>query len=313
MREKGVIKSISNLSNRQQYIRRKQWKKGPRNYRKRKCLQQAKGTPEAEETRVGSRGSPRIQSGRKAAQHTYSSLRYKLQSMIAKSLKQARKIENLRKENYRLKSKDKSKCSLSLATKVRKLIGRKKMSPEIRKNLLLNFAFMSGLEENKKVFKKEKERRLFATRVSNKIIKKYQMIGQLKNLASNKNYKKALETKKMHFKRSYKDSFSDTDSDSNNPPANAIKNIVQNDYVVIKLAGKKSVRFYVGVIISQDAFDEYTVKFMRKCGKDKFTFPENDDIAEVDLSNIVNVLSQPSLNKREQYVFNENLEHYNLT
>ncbi|GBM50647.1 hypothetical protein AVEN_61366-1 [Araneus ventricosus] len=155
------------------------------------------------------------------------------------------------------------------------------------------------------------------------------MIGQLKNLASNKNYKEALETKKMHFKRPYKgqknltevrksvqkfleDSFSDTDSDSNNPPANAIKNIVQNDYVVIKLAGKKSERFYVGVIISQDAFDEYTVKFMRKCGKDKSTFPENDDIAEVGLSNIVNVLSQPSLIKREQYVFNENLEH-NLT
>ncbi|GBN99584.1 hypothetical protein AVEN_241090-1 [Araneus ventricosus] len=263
MREKGVIKSISNLSNRQQYIRRKQWKKDSRNYRKRKSLQQAK------ETRVGSRGSPRIQSGRKAAKHSYSSLRYKLQSMIAKSLKQARKIENLRKENYRLKSKDKSKCPLSPATKVRKLIGRKKMSPEIRKNLLLNFAFMSGLEENKKVF--EKERRL------------------------------------------KEDSFSDTDSDSNNPPANSIKNIFQNDYVVIKLAGKKSVRFYVGVIISQDAFDEYTVKFMRKCGKDKFTFPENDDIAEVDSSNIVNVLSQPSLNKREQYVFNENLEHYNLT
>ncbi|GBM46251.1 hypothetical protein AVEN_224817-1 [Araneus ventricosus] len=107
------------------------------------------------------------------------------------------------------------------------------------------------------------------------------------------------------------DSFSD--SDSNNLPANAIKNIVQNDYVVIKLAGKKSERFYVGVIISQDAFDEYTVKFMRKCGKDKSTFPENDDIAEVGSSNIVNVLSQPSLNKREQYVFNENLEHYNLT
>ncbi|GBN65498.1 hypothetical protein AVEN_13265-1 [Araneus ventricosus] len=100
----------------------------------------------------------------------------------------------------------------------------------------------------------------------------------------------------MNLKALDKDSFSD--SDSNNPPANAIKNIFQNDYDVIKLAGKKSVRFYVGVIISQDAFDEYTVKFMRKCGKDKFTFPENDDIAEVDSSNIVNV-SQPSLNKRE--------------
>ncbi|GBN88340.1 hypothetical protein AVEN_66767-1 [Araneus ventricosus] len=179
MREKGVSKSISNLSNRQQCIRRKHWKKDSRNYRKRKSLQQAKETPEAEETRAGSRGSPRIQSGRKASKHTYRSLRYKLQSMIAKSLKQVRKIENLRKENYRLKSKDKSKCSSSPATK--------------------------------------------------------------------------------------------------------------------------------------DAFDEYTVKFMRKCGKDKFTFPENDDIAEVGSSNIVNVLSQPSLNKREHYVFNENLEHYNLT
>ncbi|GBN37934.1 hypothetical protein AVEN_109754-1 [Araneus ventricosus] len=74
MREKGVIKSINNLSNRQQRIRRKEWKKDSRNYRKRKSLQQAKETPEAEETRVGSRGSPRIQSGRKVAKRTYSSL-----------------------------------------------------------------------------------------------------------------------------------------------------------------------------------------------------------------------------------------------
>ncbi|GBL74441.1 hypothetical protein AVEN_235391-1 [Araneus ventricosus] len=213
MREKGEIKSISNLSNRQQCIRRKQWRKDSRNYRKRKSLQQAKETPEAEETHVGSRGSPRIQSGRKAAKHTYSSLRYKLQSMIAKSLKQARKIENLRKENYRLKFKDKSKCSLSPATKI---------------------AFLIQIQYN--------------------------------------------------------------------PPANAIKNIIQNDYVVIKLSGKKSVRFYVGVIISQDAFDEYTAKFMRKCGKDKFTFPENDDIAEVGWSNIVNVLSQLKTKGNNMYL-----------
>ncbi|GBO22873.1 hypothetical protein AVEN_60457-1 [Araneus ventricosus] len=48
MREKGVIKSISNLSDRQQYIRRKQWKKDSRNYRKRKSLQQAKDVLGAE-------------------------------------------------------------------------------------------------------------------------------------------------------------------------------------------------------------------------------------------------------------------------
>ncbi|GBN50131.1 hypothetical protein AVEN_207146-1 [Araneus ventricosus] len=74
MRDKGVIKSISNLSNKQQRIRRKQWKKDSRNHRKQKYLQQAKETPEAEETRVGSRGSPRIRSGRKVAKRTYSSL-----------------------------------------------------------------------------------------------------------------------------------------------------------------------------------------------------------------------------------------------
>ncbi|GBM18191.1 hypothetical protein AVEN_22704-1, partial [Araneus ventricosus] len=116
----------------------------------------------------------------------------------------------------------------------------------------------------------------------------YHIAGPSKNIPSP--FKRAL------FWLLREDSFSD--SDSNNPPANAIKNIVQNDYVVIKLAGKKIERFYVGVIISQDAFDEYTVKFMRKCGKDKSTFPENDDIAEVGSSNIVNVLSQTSLNKR---------------
>ncbi|CAL1266281.1 unnamed protein product [Larinioides sclopetarius] len=82
-------------------------------------------------------------------------------------------------------------------------------------------------------------------------------------LINNNNSKCKLKYPDRHSSNS----LSDAESDSDNPPFNTIKNITLNDYVVIKLTGKKSVRFYVGEIISQDAFDEYTIKFMTKCGK----------------------------------------------
>jgi hypothetical protein len=45
---------------------------------------------------------------------------------------------------------------------------------------------------------------------------------------------------------------------------------------------------------------------MRKCSNEVFIFPEKD-ISEVNVSDIVEVLKQPTMNKREQYVFSENL------
>ena len=85
-----------------------------------------------------------------------------------------------------------------------------------------------------------------------------------------------------------------------------------NNYVIIKLAGKKSYKYYVALIISQESYNEFTVNFMRKCSNGTFVFPEKNNISEVYLSDVVEVLKQPIMNEREQYVFSENLSTYNL-
>ena len=51
-----------------------------------------------------------------------------------------------------------------------------------------------------------------------------------------------------------------------------------NNSVIIKLAGKKSYKYYAALIISQESY-EFTVNFMQKCSH--FFSPENDDISGV--------------------------------
>nr|CAI5819089.1 unnamed protein product [Callosobruchus analis] len=84
-------------------------------------------------------------------------------------------------------------------------------------------------------------------------------------------------------------------------------------YVVIKLTGKKIVRHYVGVILRNDGGGEYNIKFMKKTGRKTFVYPERDDIADVDLSDIQIGLQCPDFNdKTNEYVFSDNLDYPNL-
>lgn len=82
-----------------------------------------------------------------------------------------------------------------------------------------------------------------------------------------------------------------------------------NDYVVVKLLTQRSVKHYIAIIISKSE-DELVAKFMRKALGNKFTFPCIDDIANIDLHEIAEILSQPSINNRQQYTFNLDLSKY---
>lgn len=74
-----------------------------------------------------------------------------------------------------------------------------------------------------------------------------------------------------------------------------------NDYVISKIAGKKSIHNYVGVV-TKKFNDELLVKFMKKSAN-KFVFPLTDDISLIELPDIVTVLDQPTVNNRQQYQF----------
>lgn len=82
-----------------------------------------------------------------------------------------------------------------------------------------------------------------------------------------------------------------------------------NDYVVVKLLAQRSVKHYIAVIMSK-AEDEFVAKFMRKSLGNKFTFPATDDVANIDQDDIAEILSQPSVNNRQQYTFSLDISKY---
>ncbi|CAG9764335.1 unnamed protein product [Ceutorhynchus assimilis] len=82
-----------------------------------------------------------------------------------------------------------------------------------------------------------------------------------------------------------------------------------NDYVVVKLLAQRSVKHYVAVIISKTE-DEIVAKFMRKSLGNKFSFPSIDDIANIELHEVAEILSQPAINNRQQYTFNIDFSKY---
>lgn len=85
------------------------------------------------------------------------------------------------------------------------------------------------------------------------------------------------------------------------------KNITQhcvnvNDFVVVKFLGKRSIKNYIGLIISKEDH-EYTVKYLRRSTEKKFIFPVIEDTSVIEEADIVFKLKQPLLDQRNRYYF----------
>lgn len=104
----------------------------------------------------------------------------------------------------------------------------------------------------------------------------------------------------------YSDVYSSDPEDENLSATTIIPQI--NDYVVVKFAGKKSIKHYIGLVLSKDG-NEFSLKYMRRVTGNKFIFPTIDDISVVDQSDIVFILKQPDLNNRNYYVFTTDLDN----
>lgn len=75
-----------------------------------------------------------------------------------------------------------------------------------------------------------------------------------------------------------------------------------NPNVLVPFKTKKSVIYYIGVVISSME-SEYNIKFMIKKKKYLFSFPKQDDICVVQSVNIVCKLSSPNIDTKELYSF----------
>lgn len=92
-----------------------------------------------------------------------------------------------------------------------------------------------------------------------------------------------------------------------NKPADTVKPI-KGQYVVVKLCGgKKCIRHYVATVLSDDGSDEYTVKFLKRISGKAFIFPIRDDISVIDATDIVFLLSSPTVDEKQEteYYFND--------
>lgn len=90
---------------------------------------------------------------------------------------------------------------------------------------------------------------------------------------------------------------------------------VVGKFAVIALPGKKSIKYFVGQILSEeDDADGYNVKFLRHTAK-KFYFPTVDDFSHVARNEIVKILPEPknSSSSRELYFFEYDFTKYNIT
>lgn len=88
------------------------------------------------------------------------------------------------------------------------------------------------------------------------------------------------------------DNTSDEEPECGSPVEDANSTIKTGDYVVVKFAGKKTIKHYVGLVLTQDAL-ETQVTFFKRNGQ-HYVSPDQPDISFVDSSDIVLKLPEPS-------------------
>lgn len=97
--------------------------------------------------------------------------------------------------------------------------------------------------------------------------------------------------------------------------ARSIGNMRTEDWVLVKFAGKKNIKHYVGQITKIDP-NEITVKYARKSNflkkKTFFIFPSNEDISDVPIDDIICVLPTPTIGRRGEICFEVEFSSYNV-
>lgn len=94
--------------------------------------------------------------------------------------------------------------------------------------------------------------------------------------------------------------------------------IKENDWIIVKFATKKSLKHFVGKVLSINGVNP-VVKFLRKVKESKcdtgttFSYPTVDDICTIEhLEDIVTVLPEPTITRRGQIIFHVDFSNFNI-
>ncbi|XP_045450146.1 uncharacterized protein LOC123658900 [Melitaea cinxia] len=89
-----------------------------------------------------------------------------------------------------------------------------------------------------------------------------------------------------------------------------------HDWILVRFTTKKSVKYFVGNIISVNENNTPNVKFLRKIKNSRFMsfhYPDVEDISEIKhYDDIVMFLKKPDISRRGHVTFKENFKNYNI-
>lgn len=194
MKAERKIKLISDMTEKEKNVQRKKWKKRKAEYRTRKQNEKANTPPMSDEDDpvVPITISRQQMSGRKKVKRDKAKVYRDLKNKNDEIEKLRKQVEKYKKRLAREKNKNNVKgfASPSPSKKVAQIIGKDKVSPKIKKQLFIGLTLEKQLKEQMKTIKpKTKERQIITRVIGSKIIKKYRLQNQLREILSYKSSK----------------------------------------------------------------------------------------------------------------------------
>ncbi|CAG4954867.1 unnamed protein product [Parnassius apollo] len=120
-------------------------------------------------------------------------------------------------------------------------------------------------------------------------------------------------TEEKENDKSYVNNDVDTTNTEQFEPNLNKKNLEVSDWILVRFTTKKSVKYFVGTIISINDNNIPNVKVLRKIKNSKFVsfhYPDVDDISEV--KNNIMFLEKPDISRRGHITFKENFIMYRI-
>lgn len=237
-KEANIIKGVKDLSKRDQRKKRSQWRTAQRNRRTK--LEMVKSsieeTPPNSDNEVRTpKSSKRGSAGRKKMKAYRTKIYRDLQKAKMEVAKLKSEKEKFKKRYQRLIRKKTVPATPSPNTKVDILLKKRTVPHDVRRQLLFAEALKSQIEENVNQMQgSSKEQQCYKKVLSGKVLKKYRLQGQIKNLITYKQNRKWQTTKKilLYERKSRKNILSDEVSEQ-------VTNFFERDDVSRMCPGKK--------------------------------------------------------------------------
>lgn len=195
-KEQGLLKNITNCTEREKRKKRSEWRQATARYREKKRAKAEienvmnSNTPplsdsEGELLNVPSLLSrSRTMSGRKKVRRDRAKVYRKLRAAEGRIEKLRRDVDKYRKRLYRLTTPKTTK--MSPLTKTKEMTKGCSLPNEVKKRLLFGQVLEEQLVENLNHLSNEKDKQVIKKAVSGDILRKYRLIGQAKRIISYK-------------------------------------------------------------------------------------------------------------------------------